>query len=148
MYTEVLAAMAEHLNLPLERVETDHRVFPATEPLSIAAGAIAEGAISHINWRWRGIVAGQTRLTMSIQWYMETAHLPDPHPSLWTIHIEGQPGVRLAVELEKRKGDTSPTSAEQIAVAGSVLNAIPVVTAAAPGLLTRPLATPFRGDLL
>jgi hypothetical protein len=35
-------------------------------------------------------------------------------------------------------------SAEQIAVAGSVINAIPIVCAAAPGLLTRPLATPHQ----
>lgn len=148
MYAEVLAAMAEHLRLPLERIDTDHRVFPATEALSVAAGPIAPGAISHVNWRWRGIVAGQPRLTMSIHWYMETAHLPDPHPPLWTVHIEGHPGVRIAVELEKQAGDTTPTSAEQIAVAGVVINTIPVVVAAPPGLMTRPLATPFRGDLV
>ncbi len=147
MYTEVLAAMAEHLGLALERVDTDHRVFAATEDLSMAAGPIAKGGISHVNWRWRGVVAGETRLTMSIHWYMETAHLDAPDPPLWRIHLAGQPGVRIAVDLEKRAGDTTPTSAEQIGVAGTVINAIPLVCAAAPGLVTRPLATPFRGEL-
>ena len=80
---------------------------------------------------------------MSIHWYMETAHLDDPHPPLWRIHVQGQPGVRIAVDLEKRAGDTTPTSAEQIAVAGTVINAIPIVCAAPPGMMTRPLATPF-----
>jgi hypothetical protein len=83
---------------------------------------------------------------MSIHWYMETAHLDDPEPPLWRIHVHGQPGVRIAVDMYKREGDTTPTSAEQIALAGSVVNAIPVVCAAPPGLLTRPLATPYRHE--
>jgi hypothetical protein len=147
MYAEVLSAQAEHLGLKLDRVDTDHRVFPASEDLTVAAGAILKGGISHVNWRWRGIVDGQTRLTMSIHWYMEAAHLEDPHPPLWRIHVEGQPGVRLSVDLEKRAGDATPTSAEQIGVAGTVINAIPLVCAAAPGVVTRPLATPFRAEL-
>jgi hypothetical protein len=147
MYTEVLAAMADRLGLVLERVDTDHRVFGASQDLSIAAGSIARGRISHVHWRWHGIVGGQPRLTMSIHWYMETAHLDDPHPPLWRIHVRGQPGVRISVDLEKRAGDTSPTSAEQIALAGTVINAIPIVCAAPPGVMPRPLATPFRAEL-
>lgn len=147
MYAEVLSAMAEHLSLTLDRVDTDHRVFPATEDLSVAAGSIAKGGISHVNWRWRGVVDGAVKLTMSIHWYMEDAHLDDPHPPLWRIHVAGQPGVKLSVDLEKRAGDTTATSAEQLGVAGAVVNAIPLVCAAEPGLMTRPLATPFRGEL-
>jgi hypothetical protein len=81
---------------------------------------------------------------MSIHWYMETTHLDEAQPPLWRIHVAGQPGVRIALDMEKRAGDTSPTSAEQIAVAGSVINAIPIVCAAAPGVMTRPLATPYQ----
>ena len=147
MYEEVLAAMAEHLGLGLDRVETDHAVFGATEDLSVAAGPIAKGGVSHVNWRWHGLVAGMRRLTMSIHWWMETAHLDVADPPLWRIHVRGQPGVRIAVDLEKRAGDTTPTSAEQIGVAGAVINAIPLVCEAPPGLVTRPLATPFRGEL-
>ncbi len=147
MYAEVLSAMAERLNLTLDRVETDHQVFAASEDLSIAAGPIAQGGISHVNWRWRGIVAGAPKLTMSIHWYMEDAHLGEPAPPLWRIHVDGQPGVRLSVDLEKRAGDLAATSAEQLGVAGTVINSIPLVCAAAPGVVTRPVASPFRGDL-
>jgi len=147
MYEEVLGAMAEHLGLTLDRVETDHRVFGATKELGVAAGVIREGGISHVNWRWNGMVAGQPKLTMSIHWWMEEAHLDEPDPPLWRIRIKGHPGVRISVDLEKRAGDETPTSAEQIGVAGAVLNAIPHVAGAAPGLVTRPLATPFRSGL-
>lgn len=147
MYMEVLSAMAEHLNLSVDRIETDHVVRPASEDLQVSAGAIAQGAVSHVNWRWRAIANGVPKLTMSIHWYMEAAHLDEPDPPLWRIHVTGQPGVKIALDLEKRAGDTTPTSAEQLGVAGLVLNSIPVVCAAAPGVITRPLATPFRGDL-
>ena len=147
MYAEVLSAMAERLGLALERVAADHQVFPATEDLSVAAGPIAQGGVSHVNWRWRGFVGGAPKLTMSIHWYMEPAHLPEPEPPLWRIHVAGQPGVRLSVDLQKRPGDATATSVEQLGLAGAVINAIPIVCAAAPGVMTRPLATPFRGDL-
>jgi len=147
MYEEVLAAMAQHLNLTLDGIRTDHRVLPATEDLRIAAGEIEAGGVSHVNWRWQAMAGGAPRLTMSIHWYMETAHLPDPDPPLWRIHVAGHPGVKIAIDMEKREGDATPTSAEQLGVAGLVLNTIPIVCAAPPGVLTRPATTPFRGDL-
>lgn len=144
MYEETLAAMAAQLGLPLERVVTEHRAFAATHDLQVAAGTIPRGRISHFNWRWRGMVGGAPRLTMSIHWYMEAAHLQDPRPPLWRIHLQGQPGVKLSLELEKRVGDATPTSPEQLALAGAVVNAIPRVCAAPPGVLTRAIATPFH----
>ncbi|WP_068878362.1 MULTISPECIES: hypothetical protein [unclassified Phenylobacterium] len=147
MYEEVLAAMAEHLGMALDAVRTDHRVYGATEDLTVAAGTIPAGRIAHVNWRWNGIVGGEARLAMSIHWWMEEAHLDEPDPPLWRVRIKGHPGVRLSLDLEKREGDATATSAEQIAVAGAVINAVPRVVAARPGLVTRPLATPFSGQL-
>ncbi len=147
MYAETLAAMARHLGMHLDRVETDHRAHAATRDIQAAAGEVRQGTVGHYHWCWHGIVDGARRLTMSIHWHMESAHLPEPDPPLWRIHVRGQPGVRISVEMEKRPGDTSPTSAEQIAVAGSVINAIPWVCAAPPGVLTRPFATPFQDGL-
>lgn len=147
MYEEVLAAMADHLHMKLEKVVTEHQAFAATRDIEAVAGLIPKGTVGHYQWRWRGMVGGKPRLTMTIHWYMETAHLDDDEPPLWTVRIEGQPGINMRVELEKRAGDTSPTSAEQIAVAGTVINAIPIVCNAAPGVMLRPLATPFSDTL-
>ncbi len=147
MYEEVLAAMAAHLNMQLEKVITEHRAFPATKDIEAMAGLIPAGTVGHYRWRWRGMVGGKPRLTMTIHWYMETAHLDSDEPPLWTVNIEGQPGIELQVELKKREGDTTPTSAEQIAVAGTVINAIPVVCEAPPGVMLRPWATPFSDTL-
>ena len=43
MYAEVLSTMAERLGMPLERVDTEHRVFPASTDLQIGAGVDSAG---------------------------------------------------------------------------------------------------------
>lgn len=147
MYSETIAAMAHHLRADLESIETEHRVFPATRELTIAAGVIPKGRVSHTHWKWHGIIGGARRLTMSINWYMETAHLDDPDPSLWALRIAGRPGVSIDVDVSKATSEVSRLGPEQLAVAGAVVNSIPVVCEADPGMLTRPIATPFRVDL-
>jgi hypothetical protein len=73
-------AMAEHLGMTLETVVTEHQAFPATQDIEATAGLIPKGTVGHYQWRWRGIVGGNPRLTMTINWYMETAHLDDDEP--------------------------------------------------------------------
>ena len=148
MYTETLAAVALRLGMNLERVETEHVAYPAAGDIELHAGVVRRGTVSHVNWRWHGIVGGRRRLTMSIHWYVETAHLDDPHPPLWSVKVTGHPGIEIAVRLVKHPDDRSRMGAEQYAVAGQVINAIPWVVAAKPGLLTRPVATPARDDYL
>ncbi len=145
LYGEVLAAMAEHLGLALERVETVHRVYGASKDLRVAAGTIPKGRISHANWKWHGYCDGACKLTMSIHWYMETAYLDAPDPPLWHVVVDGKPGIKLSVEIERRAGETDRVTGEMQAVAGTVVNIIPLVCKASPGLMTRPPATPYRG---
>jgi hypothetical protein len=148
MYEESLRAVAFHLGMTLDRIESDHVLYPATEDLRLPAGTVPKGTVSHTNWRWHGYTGDRRRLTLSINWYVETAHLEDPNPALWSLHIAGHSGLRLSLDLEKHPDDRSRMSVEQYAVAGSVLNTIPLVVAAPPGLLTRPFGTPAPDDYL
>jgi len=132
MYEETLAAVALRMGMDLERVETDHVVHPATADIELHAGIIRQGTVSHTNWRWHGIAGGKRRPTMSIHWYAETAHLDDPHSPLWSVKITGHPGIEIAVRVVKHPDDRSRMGAEQYAVAGQVINAIPYVVAAKP----------------
>lgn len=146
MYEEVVAAVADRTGIKLDRIERDHRVFAATKDLQVNAGVVPKGTIGHTNWKWHGVVGGARKITHSIHWYMETAHLEETTPPLWRVKIDGKPGVRISVDLEKRPTEKERTTAEQFAVAGAVINAIPVICAAPPGVVTRPIATPFRAD--
>ena len=64
-------------------------------------------------------------------------------PPLWTIRIDGTPSVKLDFDLEPPAGWTARTTAEQLGVAGAVVNAIAAVVAAPPGLRVAPLATHY-----
>lgn len=147
MYSEVLSAMADRLSVDLQRIETEHRVFAAASDLEITAGVIPLGRVSHVNWRWAGYIGDQRRLTLSIHWFMETTHLANAAPPLWEIDIVGQPCVHLKIEVEKHPEDESRVTAEQLGLAGAVINAIPAVCDAPGGLCLRPVATPYRADL-
>ena len=148
MFSEVLAALAEHLGMTLDRIEPDHVIHRATEELTLRAGTVAEGTVSHINWRWHAFTVGRPapRLTLSIHWYLETAHLERPDPPLWQVRLTGHPGVRVAVELEKHPDDTTRMTAEPYAVGAQVVNTFPHVVAAPPGVAVRPALTPARDD--
>lgn len=148
MYEEVIGVVAARLGMKLERIERDHRAYAATEDLHVNAGIVPKGTISHLNWLWHGYAGGVRKITHSIHWYMETAHLDDKSPPLWRVKIDGKPGVRISVDLENRPTEKERTSAEQFAVAGAVINAIPVICAAPPGVIMRPIATPFRADFV
>lgn len=144
MYSEVIALTAARLGFKLDAIETEHALLAATEDLAIAAGTIAKGGVSQTNWRWHGTEGGRRRITISISWTMEPAHLGDEAPHLWRVRIEGSPSVRIAIDLERPADDPGRTSAEQWGLAGAVVNAIPVVCAAAPGVIATPIATPYR----
>jgi hypothetical protein len=50
---------------------------------------------------------------------METAHLPNPDYALWTVNIEGLPGVDVAINLRLPQGHAYKTTEEQYALAAS-----------------------------
>lgn len=148
MYEETLAAVATRLGMTLHRVDTDHVLHAAPRDVELPAGLVRAGTVSHTNWRWHGIVHGERRLTMSVHWFVERSHLDEPDPPLWRVRITGHPGISISVGMDKHAADRSRMSAEQYAVAGQVVNSIPYVVRADPGVLTRPVATPARDDYL
>jgi hypothetical protein len=146
MYEECVASVARELGITLELVETDHRLHLATVDLELPAGVVRKGTVSHTNWRWNGVVAGRATVTMSIHWYVDTTHLDRSDPPLWQVDVTGHPGVSVSVSMGKHRFDRSRASAEEYALAATVLNSIPHVVGAPPGVLSRPAVTPYRDD--
>lgn len=134
MFSEVVAALAGAIGLALDGIVTRHRMLAARRPIEVAAGRIEAGCISHVDWRWSGMAGGQAVANLEIAWSMDEDHAGAPEP-LWRIAIEGTPDVRLAVELDRGEAG-GRTSAEQLGVAATVLNLIPHVVAAPPGVMS------------
>jgi len=142
MYAEVVAHLAQRLGYKLDRVESDHVMYPATKDIQMSAGLIKQGTVGHTHWRWHGINGGKRIITQSIHWVMENAHLDNPEYDTWSVTIKGLPSIDIRVDLGVPADHPYKTTPEQYGVAGSLINAIPGLVEAAPGIRETPL-----GDL-
>ncbi|PQA85986.1 NAD(P)H-dependent amine dehydrogenase family protein [Hyphococcus luteus] len=143
MFEDVVAAAAGSLGWALDDIRREHRMLPSSKELTVKAGTIPEGGACHIDWRWRGVVGGRDRIFLSIAWAMSGEYLSDAQKPLWALRIKGTPDVEIDFDVGRPEGLPGKTSAEQLAVAGAVMNAIPRLIKAAPGLLPAIAPTPF-----
>jgi len=147
MFSEVVAQLVVRMGYQLDSVETDHIMLPATKDIQVAAGLIKKGTIGHTNWRWHGVADERRLVTLSISWIMETAHLENAVYPLWHIDINGYPGISIDIDLRKPDNYPFKTSPEQLAVAASVVNSIPPVCAADPGIVHGLVAHHFKASV-
>lgn len=143
LYSEVVALVMDRLGLALDRVDTDHVMLPATRDIETPAGVIRKGTTGHTHWCWHGISGGRPRVTLSIFWVMETAHMDRPDHPLWEVRIQGLPGVNITVGLSKPADYPFKTGPEQLALAATVVNSIPSVCTSPPGILSVPAFAPY-----
>ena len=143
MYEEVVASIANQLGWELEGVKRAHRMLPAKKDLEVAAGTISKGAVSHVDWRWRGLVGGEERIALDVSWAVDPEYSGE-HPDLWQLSIRGEPEVSLQFNVERPPNMPGSTTAEQMAVGGTVANAIAYVVEAPPGLLLASQPMPYR----
>lgn len=148
MYTEVIALLIKRLGLSLDRVVSDHWVDLAQKPIPAKAGIIPVGTIAATHWRWHGIVKGKRFITLCVSWIMGSTLTNGKIDDHWKIMIRGRPGIDITMNLVEPEKTGSKTRSEQYAVAGSVINSIPEICAAEPGVYEPPLFAPFRKRLI
>lgn len=135
MFFQSVDGLAKRIGLALDGFESDHELGLARRDLTVAAGVIPQGSVAATTWRVHGLAGGQRRITHEVNWIMdptEPAFAGRPH---WEIEIDGRPGLRIAMDLVDTAPEGVRTKPEQFAVAAMVLNAIPRVVVAEPGLL-------------
>ena len=144
MFEDVVASVAHSLGWQLDEIKRKHRMLPSGRDLDVRAGKIRKGTASHIDWRWRGMIGGEEKVFLSIAWAMNDEHVNGGDKDLWKLEVKGIPNVAISFGVERPEGIPGRTSAEQMAVAGTVVNAIPALIEAPAGLVSLPLATPFE----
>ena len=134
-----LRLVAQGLGWTVDEVHEYRDVALAKRRYSFAAGEIPSGTIASVRMRFEGIVNGQPRVQFSSIWSMPDEAVEEWQPAiaagsatrrLTRITIDGDPPVQVDFALN---GGGLPGSA---ATAVRVLNAIPVVCAAKPGILS------------
>jgi hypothetical protein len=150
LFKEVVSELVDRLGFELDRVETDHRMLPATRDLQVAAGTIRKGTNSHTRWCWNAIVDGKPFFTMVINWVMEAGHLPAADCDLWNLRIKGEPNIDLGMNMSMPSdyaGKASPHGVEPavgLGVAGMVVNNIRYVCQQPAGILRVPIVGHYR----
>jgi 4-hydroxy-tetrahydrodipicolinate reductase len=131
----VLGLVAEALDVELDRIEERHEVIHADAGFEIASGKIDAGTISGMRFEVVGIVGGQERIVVEHVTRLRDGDAPEwPQGEGYRILIEGEPSVKLELELSSDLGDHNHAGC--LATAMHVINAIPHVVAADPGVVT------------
>jgi hypothetical protein len=142
-HATTLHLIADALGLLLDDIVEEHSVIYADESFDIASGPIPAGTISGVRYQVKGMVGDEARVVVE---HVERLREQD-YPELgfsgdgYRAEIDGLPGVRLDMTLSAPGAYTGDCIA--VASAMSVVNAIPQVCAAPPGVLSMLDLRPF-----
>ncbi len=134
-----LRQLAAGLNLSLDSITETYEREPAPEAFDIAAGHIPEGGVAAVRFQINGIVDGHPALVVEHVTRLRGDLRPDwaqpaqPGGS-YRVEITGEPSYAVDICPTSRHGDHN-----HAAIAGAaarIVNAIPAVIAAPPGIRT------------
>lgn len=131
----VLHLVAAAIGLELDSVEETQEILRADEDIPIASGTVEKGTISGMRFEIIGMVDGEERIVVEHVTRLRDEDAPDwPQGAGYRIDIQGEPNVKLELELSSDVGDHNHAGC--LATAMHVVNAIPHVVQADPGVLT------------
>jgi hypothetical protein len=140
-FADAVEAMAELLGSPVDDVRCEVQFAHALSDVEgIPGRSIKNGTVAGIDARWIGSCGGVDAIEANVRWTVA----PDIDPAwdiamAYQIEVRGYPQVNLRVEVLP---DFDTMSIEEMMAIGSVItaspivNAIPAVVAARPGIIT------------
>ncbi|ORJ62753.1 NAD(P)H-dependent amine dehydrogenase family protein [Mycobacterium simiae] len=136
--------LADAMGIQLDDVKYHREVAMTERDLTIAAGTIEAGTIAAMKMCLDGIVYGRPVLLFELIWRVTDDVAPEwpGGDSRWLLHIDGDMTVDSEIALATTHGSGRAVS---LAVATLLLNAIPAVRDAEPGLLNNLTLAPHAG---
>lgn len=131
-----LRLLAEGVGLELSEIREEHERRPATKPIRLGPYLIEEGTTGALRFEVQGIVNGRPALVVEHVTRLDddlAPEWPQSHGS-YRVLIEGVPSMKVEYEFEDENGDHAVGGV--ILTATRIVNAIPSVCAARPGLLS------------
>jgi hypothetical protein len=132
--------LADELGIQLDEIRERVEQWTATEPIDCTMMHVDPGRVAAVRFGVEGVVDGRTVITMEHVNRLTQAAAPE-----WPFPPEGRPGVhrvvvagRPGIEINTHVGlgGTDHNEAGVTATAMKAVNAIPVVCAAPPGLVS------------
>jgi 4-hydroxy-tetrahydrodipicolinate reductase len=131
-------AMAQGLGVRLEGIREVHERRPAPEDFEIQAGPIRKGTAAGLRFEVQGLIEGRPAIVLEHVTRLRSDIAPEwPQGNSgpgYYITIEGDPN--MTCHFDQRGSDGDHVAGGILATATRVVNAIPVVCSAPPGLLS------------
>lgn len=134
----VVRQLAAGLDVKLDAVEERYERLPAPETFDIASGTVEKGTAAALRFEVRGMRNGRPACVLEHVTRLRPDLGPDwPQPAgqgCYRVEVSGEPNYTLDLRLLGSDGDHNTAGLK--ATAMRLVNAIPAVVAATPGLLT------------
>ncbi|WP_328397383.1 NAD(P)H-dependent amine dehydrogenase family protein [Nocardia sp. NBC_00416] len=135
----VVRQLAAGLGVELDAVTETHERLPAAEDFEIAAGPVAAGTTAAMRFEVRGMVGDRVVTVLEHITRLRADLAPGwPQPAQeggsYRVEVTGEPNYAMDLCLSSDNGDHN--HAGLVATAMRVVNAVPAVVAAAPGIRT------------
>jgi 4-hydroxy-tetrahydrodipicolinate reductase len=134
----VVRQIAAGLGIELDDVQATHEQIPAPETFEIKSGVVEAGTPAALRFEVKGIYRGRAVCVLEHVTRLRPDLAPDwPQPTghgCYRVIITGEPTMTLDLQLMASDGDHNTAGLKTTAM--RLVNAIPAVVAAPPGLLT------------
>jgi 4-hydroxy-tetrahydrodipicolinate reductase len=134
----VVHQIAKGLDVELDEVTQWYEQLPAPESFDISSGRIEKGTVAGLHFEVRGIRNGRAVVVLEHVTRLRDDIGPDwPQPAgqgCYRVVVSGEPNYTLDLQLLGTDGDHNTAGLK--ATAMRLVNAVPAVVAAKPGLLT------------
>jgi 4-hydroxy-tetrahydrodipicolinate reductase len=128
--------LAEGLGLALDEIRETYERRPAVRPIRIGARTVEPGTAAALRFEVQGIVGGRPALVVEHVTRLDDALAPEwpTGRGSYRVVIRGTPAMRCEFEFEDERGDHAVGGV--LLTATRLVNAIPAVCRARPGLLS------------
>jgi 4-hydroxy-tetrahydrodipicolinate reductase len=134
---------ADQLGIKLDRIERKPQFQPAPAAIKTPSMTIEPGTVGTVSYAWTAYVEGKPFYTTEVYWYLGEIMRPATATAndFWTIEIEGRPSLRMTIASMASYKDNiyirpdEPTPPGYVMTVNTMIQAVPAVVDAAPGLL-------------
>jgi 4-hydroxy-tetrahydrodipicolinate reductase len=131
----VIGQIAESLGVEVDEIRETHEKATLDHDVSLAVGDVPAGTMAGLRFEVQGMVGGRPAIVIEHVTRLDDAVAPEwPHGNGYRIEIKGSPSFTVELEMEGDDGDHN--TGGLVATAMRLLNAVPSVGAAAPGMLS------------
>jgi len=128
--------LAEGVGVELDEIREVYERLPAARPITVCGRTVEPGTMAALRFEVQGIVRGRPALIVEHVTRLDDALAPDwpAGNGSYRVLIAGSPGMRCEFEFWDEHGDHAVGGV--VLTAARIVNAIPSVCQASPGLLS------------